>query len=57
MARKKGKRRIITLESTKSKHRTYSTEKNVDNTPDRIELRKYDPMLRKVVKYKEIKKS
>ncbi len=57
MAKKKGKRRLVTLESTKSKHRTYATEKNVDNTPDRIELKKYDPLLRKHVLYKEIKKT
>ena len=55
MAKKKGKRRIITLESTESKHRTYSTTKNVENTPDRLELKKYDPTLRKKVTYKEVK--
>jgi large subunit ribosomal protein L33 len=55
MAKKKGKRRIITLESTESKHRTYATFKNVDNTPDRLELKKYDPKLRKRVVYKEVK--
>ena len=55
MAKKKGKRRIITLESVETGHRTYSTEKNVDNSPDRLELRKYHPKLRKHLTYREVK--
>ena len=33
----------------------YLTSKNRRNTPDRLELKKYSPKLRKVVTFKEIK--
>ncbi|HJO29357.1 MAG TPA: 50S ribosomal protein L33, partial [Acidobacteriota bacterium] len=33
----------------------YYTEKNKRNSPDRLELRKYDPVLRRHVLYKEEK--
>ena len=53
--RKKGKRVIISLESTSgSKHRYY-TYKNTVNTPDKLELMKFDPIARKRVAYKEKK--
>ena len=46
----------ITLESTESDHK-YLTIKNKRSNPERIELNKYDPTLRRHVKYKESKSS
>jgi large subunit ribosomal protein L33 len=40
---KKEDRVIITLACTECRERTYTTEKNRRNDPDRIELRKYCP--------------
>ncbi|MDA1354384.1 MAG: 50S ribosomal protein L33 [bacterium] len=51
---KKGKRNHIILKSTESGHSYHST-KNKQNTPDRIEIVKYDPLLRKHAVYKEEK--
>lgn len=51
---KKGNRNHIILESTESGHSYHST-KNKQNTPERIEITKFDPVLRKHVKYKEKK--
>jgi large subunit ribosomal protein L33 len=33
----------------------YYTRKNVNNTPDKLELKKYDPKIRKVALFKEVK--
>jgi len=33
----------------------YTTDKNKKNTPKKIELKKYDPVVRKHVMYKEAK--
>jgi len=57
---KKGHRIIITLECTEAKAEgkpasRYSTMKNKQNTPDRIEMRKYNPFLRRHTVHKEIK--
>jgi len=57
MAKKSGKRKIVGLVSQESGHRTYYTVKNAQNTPDKLELKKYDPKLRKHVKYVETKKN
>ena len=54
MAKGTDPRVIIRLESTASPH-TYSTFKNKRNTPERIQLKKYDPVVRKHVLYKEKK--
>jgi large subunit ribosomal protein L33 len=51
---KAGARVTVKLRSTKSDH-FYSTKKNKRNTTDRLELKKYDPVVRKHVKYKEEK--
>ncbi|RAP26179.1 50S ribosomal protein L33 [Candidatus Marinamargulisbacteria bacterium SCGC AG-333-B06] len=51
---KKGHRQHIILESTESGH-SYHTTKNKHNTSDRIEMKKYDPTLRKHAIYKEKK--
>jgi large subunit ribosomal protein L33 len=55
MAKKsKEARSWIKLQSTESDH-CYYTEKNRRNTTKRLELRKYDPTLRKHVVYREAK--
>jgi len=62
MAKKsKGNRIQITLECTEQRKMgvpgisRYITEKNRKNTPDRLELKKYNPYLRKVTVHREIK--
>src|SRR5687768_3674594 len=52
MASKKGNRIVIKLRSTESGH-TYTTLKNRKNDPNRLELRRYDPTVRKHVAYRE----
>jgi len=47
-------RQIIKMRSTESSY-MYSTMKNRNNTSGRIELKKYDPILRKRVIFKEEK--
>ncbi len=54
MAKKEGKRIIIKMRSTESPYR-YSTKKNKMNTSGRLQLRKYDPVVRKHVLFKEEK--
>ena len=54
MASKKGNRIVIKLKSSESGH-TYTTMKNRRNDPSRIELKKYDPIVRKHVSYRETK--
>lgn len=51
---KKGSRQVIKLKSSQSPH-FYSTYKNKKNTTERIELKKFDPVIRKHVMYKEEK--
>ena len=46
----------ITLKSTESDHE-YHTIKNKRSNPERIELKKYDPTLRRKVVYRESKSS
>lgn len=62
MAKKsKGNRNQIILECTEHKASgmpgtsRYVTEKNRKNTPDRIELKKYNNILKKVTIHREIK--
>jgi len=58
MAKKSNtKRKLVGLVSEVSNHRTYYTKKNTMNTPDKLTLRKYDPIVRKHVKYTETKKN
>ncbi len=54
---KSTKRKIVGLVSEASGHRTYVTRKNTQTTQDKLELRKYDPIVRKHVKYVETKKN
>ncbi len=43
----KSKRILVGLVSAASGHRTYYVRKNKANTPDPIEIKKYDPITRK----------
>jgi large subunit ribosomal protein L33 len=57
---KKGVRVIITLECTEAAKEgkpasRYSTMKNRQNTTERIELKKYNPFLRRHTVHKEIR--
>ena len=57
---KKEQRIMITLECTEAKAvgkpaSRYTTKKNKQNTPERIELKKYNHFLRKHTIHKEIK--
>ena len=51
----KSAREKIKLESTAGTGHFYTTNKNKQNTPGKIELKKYDPIVRKHVVYKEAK--
>lgn len=51
---KKDIRVIIRMKSTESPY-MYSTTKNKRNTQDRLEIKKYDPILRKHVIFKEVR--
>ena len=62
MAKKvKGNRIQVILECTEMKQSglpgisRYITTKNRKNTPERLELKKYNPILKKVTVHKEIK--
>ena len=52
---KKGKREKIKLESSAGTGHFYTTTKNKTNTPQKLEFKKYDPVVRKHVAYKETK--
>ena len=58
---KKGNRVQVILECTEHKNSgkpgtsRYITTKNKKNTPDRIELKKLNPILKKMTEHKEIK--
>jgi large subunit ribosomal protein L33 len=53
-SKKKGVRIVIKMKSTESGHQ-YITMKSRRNDPQRLELKKYDPVLRRHVMYKEAK--
>ena len=58
---KKGSRVQVIMECTEHKATglpgtsRYVTQKNRKNTPDRLELKKFNPILKKVTVHKEIK--
>ena len=52
---KKGKRPEFMLECSKCKLQDYRTDKNIINTPDRLELKKYCKTCKKVTLHKETK--
>ncbi|MGE0200584.1 MAG: 50S ribosomal protein L33 [Candidatus Melainabacteria bacterium] len=54
MAKKGDGNQHIELKSEESGHK-YHTTKNKRKHPNRIELTKYDPLVRRRVKYKEVK--
>jgi len=59
--KKKEARQVIHLECTEQRDSgvagmsRYTTQKNKKNTPGRLELRKYNPYLRRVTVHREIK--
>ena len=53
---KKSKRAIVAIVSELTGHRRI-TAKNSLNTPFKISLKKFDPIARKVVVYKEVNKN
>ena len=48
-------REKIKLVSSAGTGHFYTTTKNKRNTPDKLEFKKFDPVVRKHVKYKEAK--
>ena len=50
-----GIREKIKLVSTAKTGHYYTTTKNKRNTPDKLSFKKYDPVIRKHVEYKEAK--
>ncbi|WP_152205448.1 50S ribosomal protein L33 [Marinobacter changyiensis] len=48
-------REKIKLVSSAGTGHFYTTNKNKRNTPEKIEIKKYDPVVRKHVSYKEAK--
>ena len=48
-------REKIKLVSSAGTGHFYTTDKNKRNTPEKIEIKKYDPVVRKHVAYKESK--
>lgn len=57
MANKASKRKYAGMVSEVTGHRTYVTRRNTQNTPDKLRLKKYDPIARKHVWYKETTKN
>ena len=55
MASKKKDREKIKLVTTADTGFFYTTTKNKRNTPDKFEFKKYDPVVRKHVIFKEAK--
>lgn len=53
MATRTDLRPIIKLRSTEGTGFTYVTRKNRRNDPDRVVLRKYDPVVRRHVDFRE----
>ena len=53
MATRTDLRPVIKLRSTAGTGFTYVTRKNRRNNPDRITLKKYDPVVRKHVDFRE----
>lgn len=56
MAKKKGNRQLIALECTESGDRMYVTEKNRINSPDKLQLMKFNKKLRKRTLHKEVQR-
>ncbi|KFI78265.1 50S ribosomal protein L33 [Bifidobacterium mongoliense] len=52
-SRSAANRPVITMRSTEGTGSTYTTTKSRRNTPDRLELVKFDPVLRRRVTFRE----
>ncbi len=52
MAKKTGNREIVKMRSTESPY-MFTTTKNRRKHPERLELRRYDPVLRRHVVFRE----
>jgi large subunit ribosomal protein L33 len=52
MAKKSGSRETVKMKSTESSY-MFTTKKNKRNNPDRLQLKRYDPVVRKHVLFKE----
>ena len=52
---KKGKRTMVTMKCSVCGYEIRPTQKNKDNTPDRLELNAYCPKCRRTVKFVEKK--
>jgi large subunit ribosomal protein L33 len=53
MARATDVRTVVKLRSTAGTGHTYVTRKNRRNDPDRLVLKKYDPIIRRHVDFRE----
>ena len=56
MAKKKGNRILIALECSETGMRSYVTQKNKINAPDKLQIMKYNPKLKKHTLHKEVQK-
>lgn len=54
-SKKKGPVAVVTLQCTEDKKHRIQTRKNTKNTPDPLELRKYNSDLRKYTVHREVK--
>ncbi len=57
MAKKNTKRKTIGLVCEETGHRHYYTRKNIQNNPEKLRLRKYNPVLRRYTWYVETNKN
>ncbi len=57
MANKTQKRKLVGMVCEETGHRTYYTVKNTQNSPEKLELRKYNPIVRRHTLYVETKKN
>lgn len=51
----KGNRDLVRMVSSAKTGHFYTTDKNKRNNPDKLEMKKFDPVVRKHVLYKEEK--
>jgi len=56
MAKKKGNRVLIGLKCTETGMRTYVSKKNRVNTKEKLQIKKYNPKLKRHTLYKEVQK-
>ena len=54
MAKKRGNRNLIALQCTETGRRSYVSQKNRINTEGKLEIKKYNPKLRKHTVHKEV---